>query len=92
MLTLDRVKSQISELREKFTQVLVSAPPVSVSREAVLFGRFADGVVLVLKANSTRRATAVKVKEILEAANVRLLGAVLADRVFPIPDALYRIL
>ncbi|HEX5411672.1 MAG TPA: hypothetical protein VFZ27_07395 [Terriglobia bacterium] len=90
MLTLDRLRSQISELREKFSHVLISAPPASLSREAILFGRFADGVILVLKANSTRRATALKVKESLEAANVRLLGAVLADRVFPIPEALYR--
>ncbi|TAM82219.1 MAG: tyrosine-protein kinase family protein [Acidobacteria bacterium] len=90
MLTLDRLQSQVSELREKFSHVLVSAPPANASREATLFGRFADGVVLVLKANSTRRATALKVKESLEAANVRLLGAVLADRVFPIPEALYR--
>jgi len=92
MLTLDRLKNQVSELREKFSHVLVSAPPASVSREALLFGRFADGVVLVLKANSTRRATALKVRQSLEAANVRLLGAVLADRVFPIPEALYRML
>lgn len=90
MLMLDRIQTQVSELREKFSHVLISAPPAGISREAILFGRFADGVVLMLKANSTRRATALKVKQTLEAANVRLLGAVLADRVFPIPEALYR--
>ena len=90
MLTLDRLQGQILELREKFSHVLVSAPPAITSREAILFGRFADGVILVLKANSTRRATALKVKQNLEAANVRVLGAVLADRVFPVPEVLYR--
>ena len=64
--------------------------PVGQNPDAILFGQFADGVVLVVKANSTRRATAMKVKESFEASNVRLLGAVLNDRTFPVPEALYR--
>lgn len=86
----DLVRSRIAELREHFGYVLICAPPVNLSPDAILFGQFADGVVLVVKANSTRRATAVKVKESFEASNVRLLGAVLNDRTFPIPEALYR--
>ena len=70
--------------------MVISAPPVNLCPDAILFGQFSDGVVLVLKANSTRRATALKVKESFEASNVRLLGAVLNDRTFPIPEALYR--
>jgi Mrp family chromosome partitioning ATPase len=50
----------------------------------------ADGVVLVLEANSTRRVTAKKAKQALEAANVRILGTVLNNRTFPIPEGLYR--
>jgi Mrp family chromosome partitioning ATPase len=45
---------------------------------------------LVIEANSTRRETTRKAKESLEAANVRLLGAVLNKRTFPIPEVFYR--
>jgi Mrp family chromosome partitioning ATPase len=43
-----------------------------------------------VQANSTRRETARKAKESLESAKVKLLGAVLNKRTFPIPEALYR--
>ncbi len=90
ILPSDLVRSRVAELREHFAYVLINAPPVNLYPDAILFGQFADGVVLVVKANSTRRATAMKVKESFEASNVRLLGAVLNDRTFPVPEALYR--
>ena len=39
---------------------------------------------------TTRRIAARKIKETLEAAEARILGTVLSDRVFPIPDRIYR--
>jgi Mrp family chromosome partitioning ATPase len=53
-------------------------------------GRFADGIVLVLQSNATRREAALKAKESFEVASVRLLGAVLNKRTFPIPQNLYQ--
>jgi protein-tyrosine kinase len=50
----------------------------------------ADGVILVVEANSTRREMARTAKETFDDANVKLLGAILNNRTFPIPEALYR--
>jgi Mrp family chromosome partitioning ATPase len=86
----DRLRSRLGELVEEFEFVLIDAPAVGSSSDAVLLGQMADGVVLVLEANSTRRETARMAKERLESANVKLLGAVLNNRTFPIPEALYR--
>jgi hypothetical protein len=44
----------------------------------------------VLGAHSTRRATARKIKETLEAAQARILGTVLSERTFPVPERIYR--
>jgi Mrp family chromosome partitioning ATPase len=44
---------------------------------------------VVLQANATRRETARKLKLDMQSSNVRLLGAVLNDRTFPIPDSIY---
>ena len=49
-----------------------------------------DGAVLVVTANRTRRGAAVRAKEILLGWNVELLGAVLEDRKFPVPECIYR--
>jgi Mrp family chromosome partitioning ATPase len=62
---------------------------MSISNEAISVGSAADGVVLVLKANSTRKERARGAVQDLKNAKVRVLGAVLNQRTFPIPDSIY---
>jgi protein-tyrosine kinase len=90
LLTPDRLRPRIAELRSEFDCVLIDAPAVNHYGDTTLLGQLADGIVLVIEANSTRRETARKVKESLEAANLRVLAAVLNKRTFPIPNFLYR--
>jgi len=90
--SLDQVCSQIAQLPLEFAYVIISAPPVGMHADAVLMGQRADGIVLVLEANSTRRVVARKAKELLASANVRLLGTVLNNRTFPIPERVYHML
>ncbi len=88
--SLDQVRSQIKELPPEFAYVVISAPPIGLYSDAALLGQWADGVVLVLEANSTRRVAARRAKQALELANVRVLGTVLNNRTFPIPEKIYR--
>jgi hypothetical protein len=80
----------LGAIRGEFEYSIVAAPPTGESDEATAMGQFADGIVLVLSAQNTRRITACRVRQSLDEARVRLLGTVLSDREFPIPDALYR--
>ena len=89
VLPPDRLQARLGDLRAQFDYILVSAPPAHLSADTIALGRFSDGVVLVLEANSTRREVAQKSKLSLETANVKLLGAVLNNRTFPIPRAIY---
>jgi Mrp family chromosome partitioning ATPase len=50
----------------------------------------ADGAILVIGADSTRREAALQAKNALVAAKFRLLGAALNKRSFPIPEFIYR--
>ncbi len=88
--SLDEVRAWIKDLSERFPYLVISAPPLGLYRDAVMLGQMADGVVLVLEANSTRRVTAQKSKQALDEADVRVLGTVLNNRTFPIPEKLYR--
>jgi capsular exopolysaccharide synthesis family protein len=92
LLNSEQMKNRIQELRNEFDYVLVDAPPLSTYADAVALGQLADGVVLVLEANSTKREAAVRVAENLRAANVKILGAVFNKRTFPIPESLYQLL
>jgi Mrp family chromosome partitioning ATPase len=90
LIKLDRLQSRLAELRAQFEYILVSTPPIHRSPDALALAQVSDGVVLVLEANSSRRDAAQRAKLGLQAANVRLLGAVLNNRTFPIPEAIYR--
>jgi Mrp family chromosome partitioning ATPase len=81
---------RMEELKQVFDYVLIAAPAVSFDADAVLLGQRGDGVILVLEANSTRRETAREVKETLQSANVKLIGAILNNRTFPVPGLIYR--
>jgi len=67
------------ELRQQFDMVLVNTPPVLAVADAAILAPRVDGVVLVLRAGTTRRAHALQAKERLERVRARLLGVVLMD-------------
>ncbi len=90
MLGSDRMRAILPELQREFDYVLIDAPPVEASDDSVMLGRFADGIVLVLRAHASRRETARKAVRDLEHASVRVLGAVLNRRTFPVPESIYR--
>ena len=89
-LTVASLECTIREMRLDFDYTVLHASPAGVSSEAVALGHMCDGVILVLEAHETHRVAAQKVKETLQAANVRVLGTVLSGRTFPIPESLYR--
>lgn len=86
----DALRTRLTELRDTFRYVVIHSGPLQLESRAMLLSRWADGVVLVLEANSTRRDTARRAKENLAAARVTLLGVVLNNRIFPIPEPIYR--
>jgi hypothetical protein len=81
---------RLEQLRKEFEYVLIEGPTAGISSEAVLLGQLTDGIILVLDARRTRRATARTIKETLQRAQCRILGTVLTDRTFPIPERIYR--
>jgi succinoglycan biosynthesis transport protein ExoP len=89
LLAVDILKQRLAELSAAFDFVLIDAPGAGASADAAILGQMVNGTILVVDANVTRRIAARKAKEFLDAAGVRLLGAVLHDRAFPTPKGLY---
>jgi len=87
----ERLRHRIAELRQEFSYVLIYGPPVLQKHvDAVLLGQVADGVILILESMVTRREDALTATESLFAANVNVLGAVLNNHSFSIPETLYK--
>ncbi len=92
LLTSERLKTRCEQLREEFDIVIVDAPPLAHYADAIALGRLADGVVVVIEAESTRKESALAAVENLRNADVKIIGAVLNKRVYPIPEKVYWIL
>lgn len=82
--------SSLARLRNEFQFAVIHGPAAYLSSEVALLGQLSDGIVLVLDAHSTRRVTARKLKETLDATEARILGSVLSGRRFPMPYPIYR--
>ena len=76
-VTSDAMRQRIAELRTEFDCVLLDTAPLSLVNDAVALGSWSDGVVLVLRAQNSRREAARKAMQDFQAAKVKVLGAVL---------------
>jgi Mrp family chromosome partitioning ATPase len=85
----ERLADRIRELREHFDYVLVQSAVGSDAADACFLGRLLGSAVLVIEAHKTRRDTAARIKSQLQQNGVSVLGAVLNNRTFPVPQSLY---
>jgi hypothetical protein len=84
----DQNLSRLRELTAEFDFSILYCAPVSWITASIC--QACDGLVLVLTANKTRRLVAAQIKDQLAKARVPLLGTVLAERRFPVPQGLYQ--
>jgi Mrp family chromosome partitioning ATPase len=67
----------LEDQRQRHDYVLLDAPPLLRYAEGVLVSRLSDGVVIVVKAEATRRESLVRAREQLERAEANIVGVVL---------------
>jgi len=84
----DRNLERLREITGEFDFSILRCPPVSWLAARV--SECCDGLVLVITANRTRRLVAAQIKDQLSKNSVPVLGTVLTDRRFPVPEGLYR--
>lgn len=73
---MDEIITRLGELAE---YILFDVPPVLVASDAAILGRKLDGVLLILKAGTSRRDKITRAKEQLDRVQVNLIGAVLTN-------------
>jgi protein-tyrosine kinase len=90
LIDVAAVRAAIAELRSIFNYVLLDLPAVSTGSDAIQLAQLSDAAILVVEAHSTNRSTAQSAEGALRNAGVRVLGAVLNRRTFPVPNYLYK--
>lgn len=88
LLGSERFSALLADLRETFDYVLIDAPPVQLVSDPAIVASQADGVILVLDAQSTRKLSAKRSMRSLEAVGAKVLGTVM-NNVKPARDGTY---
>ncbi len=76
LLASDKMKNVIDELAKEYDYIIYDTPPVLLVTDAATLGKYMDGALLVVSHNRVERSLALKAKKNLEAAGVKILGAV----------------
>ena len=82
---LDDLRAVFAWMRTHYTVTVVDCPPILPCREAGLLGAIADGTLLVVEAERTRRIELAKARETLEQLGATMLGTVLNKRRARVP-------
>lgn len=85
----DPVSPAFEALRHAFDWVLMGMPAAADCQDYLLFSHNVDGIILILEAEKTRWPVARKVKTCLAGQGGNLLGAILNNRRYPIPEMIY---
>ncbi len=77
-------------LSSQFSIIIVDTSPILVDAAAAVMAAQCDGTILVTHAERTRWEVAQEAQARLQTAGAHLIGAVLNQRQYPIPDFLYK--
>lgn len=79
VLGSQRMSDVIGVLKARAHYILFDSPPVLAATDAAVLGSKLDGVLLVIRADQTRRDHAARARQELERVHVRILGAVMTN-------------
>jgi len=85
-----RLKGIIGELKTEFDFVILDSAPILPYSDTQVLAPKADGVILIVRAEQTRWEVAQKAKEGLEKSGAHILGAILNQRQYHIPEFIYK--
>lgn len=83
----DRLGKVIAQFRETFDVVIIDAPPVLAVPDALLLGRWTDGVILAVRHDTSRFPLVERANKRMASVGVPVLGAVVNG--CPTPDSAY---
>lgn len=82
----------LNEVRQRFDYILIDTPPVISVTDSGILAAQTDGVVMVVQAGRTQRGIVDHAVELLEQAHAKLVGHVLTNIEYHLPEYIYRYL
>lgn len=92
LLASERMKEFLNAMRSKFDYILIDTPPIIAVTDSGIVGAMADGVLMVIQAGRTQRGIVKRAEELLYQTHSKVLGHILTNIEYHLPEYIYRYL
>ena len=86
------MRTLLNEVKERFDYIFIDTPPIIAVTDSGIVGSQTDGVVMVVQAGRTQRGIVDHATELLEQSHAKLVGHVLTNIEYHLPEYIYRYL
>jgi capsular exopolysaccharide synthesis family protein len=92
LLASERMKDFLAIVRKEYDYVIIDTPPIISVTDSGILGAQTDGVLLVIQAGRTQRGIVNHATELLHQTHTKILGHVLTNIEYHLPEYIYRYL
>lgn len=92
LLASEEFKRFLNQMQAEFDHIIIDTPPIISVTDSGIVGAQVDGVILVVQAGRTQRGIVKRAEELLFQAHSKILGHVLTNIEYHLPEYIYRYL
>jgi len=92
LLSSEKMRKFLFAMKTKFDHIIIDTPPIISVTDSGIIGSQADGVLLVIQACRTQRGIIRHATEILQQTHAKVLGHILTNIEYHLPEYIYRYL
>ena len=92
LLASEKMKRFLSDVKTQFDHIIIDTPPIISVTDSGIVGAISDGVLLVIQAGRTQRGIIERATELLYQAHSKVVGHILTNIEYHLPEYIYRYL
>jgi len=92
LLASNAMKKFLTQLKSQYDFIIIDSPPIIAVTDSGIIGAQADGVLMVIQAGRTQRGIIKRAEELLHQSHSKVIGHVLTNIEYHLPEYIYRYL
>ena len=92
LLGSDRMRQFLADMKTQFDFILIDTPPIIAVTDPGIVGALVDGILLTIQAGRTQRGIVRRATELLDQSQSKIIGHVLTNIEYHLPEYIYRYL
>ena len=92
LLGSDKMRQFLADMKAQFDFILIDTPPIIAVTDPGIVGALVDGILMTIQAGRTQRGVIRRATELLEQSQSKIIGHVLTNIEYHLPEYIYRYL